>query len=161
MKVSKMLLSLGVLMGLGLGACGTKAPEPTPTRSVQQIQTAAVGTFAAGLTQTALAQPTATLTPSPIATNTLIPTIALSTFPAGSPTGGVVATCNGLIYVADVTVPDNTVMTPGQSFTKTWRVQNSGTCAWGAGYKFSLLGGDAMGGQALTLSQPVAPGATY
>ncbi|MGE5248658.1 MAG: NBR1-Ig-like domain-containing protein [Bacteroidota bacterium] len=161
MKVSKALLSVGLLMAVGLSACRSKAPEPTPTQSVQQIQTFAVGTFAAGLTATALAQPTATLTPSPIATNTLNPTIAISTFPAVSPTGAVAATCNGLIYMADVTVPDNTVMTPGQAFTKTWRVQNSGTCAWAAGYKFSLIGGDAMGAQALTLSQPVEAGATY
>jgi hypothetical protein len=52
-------------------------------------------------------------------------------------------------------------MDPGESFTKTWRVMNSGSCAWGTGYKFSLIGGEAMGGQAVTLQQPVAPGATY
>jgi hypothetical protein len=162
MKRSKIPLMVALVAGLLMSACGANAPEPTPTRSVAQIQTSAVGTFAAGLTQTAFFQPTATMTPSPIPTNTLLPTIAFGTLPGTTPTlGGVVATCNRLVYVADVTIPDNTVMALGQSFTKTWRVQNTGTCAWGAGYKFSLIGGDAMGGQAVTLSTPVAPGATY
>jgi hypothetical protein len=164
MQRSKFLLSLALLTTFALSACGANAPEPTPTRGVPQIQTAAVATFAAGLTQTAFFQPTATLTPSPIPTNTMLPTLGLSTLPVGGATptlGGAVATCNRLIYVADVTIPDNTVMAPGQSFTKTWRVQNTGTCAWGAGYKFSLIGGNAMGGQTVTLSTPVAPGATY
>jgi predicted carbohydrate-binding protein with CBM5 and CBM33 domain len=51
-------------------------------------------------------------------------------------------------------------MTSGQSFTKTWRVQNNGSCAWAPGFKFSLVSGEGMGGQTLTLSQPVAAGAT-
>lgn len=33
-------------------------------------------------------------------------------------------------FVADVTIPDGTVFTPNAVFTKTWRVQNNGTCAW-------------------------------
>jgi uncharacterized protein affecting Mg2+/Co2+ transport len=53
------------------------------------------------------------------------------------------------------------VVTPGQTFTKTWRVQNTGSCAWAAGYKFSLVGGDAMGGQTVTLTTSVAPGSSY
>ncbi|MFN3762162.1 MAG: NBR1-Ig-like domain-containing protein, partial [Anaerolineae bacterium] len=33
-------------------------------------------------------------------------------------------------WVADVTVPDNTAFAPNTPFVKTWRVRNSGTCAW-------------------------------
>jgi hypothetical protein len=33
-------------------------------------------------------------------------------------------------YVADVTIPDNTQVDGGREFVKTWRVRNSGTCAW-------------------------------
>jgi hypothetical protein len=50
-------------------------------------------------------------------------------------------------------------MNPGQTFTKTWLVQNLGSCNWTAGFKFSLVGGDAMGGATLTLSKPVLSGA--
>jgi len=34
------------------------------------------------------------------------------------------------IFVADVTIPDGTVVAPGARFTKTWEVQNVGTAAW-------------------------------
>lgn len=33
-------------------------------------------------------------------------------------------------FIQDVTVPDGTVMLPGQSFVKTWRIRNSGSVAW-------------------------------
>ncbi len=162
MKPKQILMSMSLLLALALSACGASTPEPTPTLTTGQIQTEAVSTFAADLTQTAFYQPTATFTPSPQPTNTLIATIAIGTRPTSATLApGGVTSCNNLVYVSDVTVPDNTVMTPGQSFTKTWRVQNSGSCAWGAGYKFSLIGGDAMGAQALTFTQTVAPGATY
>ena len=161
MKHTKTVASIMLFAGLLLSACGAGKPEPTPTQSLEQIQTAAVVTFAAGLTQTAILQPTATLTPSPIPTNTLLPTIPVSTGATATLAGGAVASCNKLVYVSDVTIPDNTAMAPGESFTKTWRVQNSGSCAWGVGFKFSLIGGDPMGAQAITLSQQVSPGAVY
>lgn len=163
MKPFKIHASFVLFLALALSACGAPKPEPTPTLSTGQIQTAAVSTFAADLTQTAFYQPTATFTPSPQPTNTLSATFAIGTPATIAPTvaSGAVTSCNNLVYVSDVTVQDNTVMTPGQSFTKTWRVQNSGSCAWGAGYKFSLISGDAMGAQAVTLTQTVAPGATY
>jgi len=160
MYQKRLLVTLSLLFAMALSACGASTPEPTPTLSVEQIQTAAVSTFAADLTQTAFYQPTATFTPSPMPTNTLSATFSAGT-PAVPTVPGVVTSCNNLVYVSDVTIPDNTVVRPGESFTKTWRVQNSGSCAWGAGYKFSLIGGDAMGAQALTLTQTVAPGATY
>lgn len=34
------------------------------------------------------------------------------------------------IFLADVTIPDGTVVAPGARFTKTWEVQNVGTEAW-------------------------------
>jgi hypothetical protein len=47
-------------------------------------------------------------------------------------------------------------MTPGQIFTKTWKVKNIGSCAWDAGFKFAFVGGDAMSGATYTLPSPVA-----
>src|SRR3972149_916600 len=51
-------------------------------------------------------------------------------------------------YVSDVTIPDNTQMTPGQNFTKTWRLRNSGTCTWTTAYDAVFVDGNAMGGVA-------------
>jgi hypothetical protein len=51
-------------------------------------------------------------------------------------------------YLADVTIPDGTIVAPGAAFVKTWRVQNTGTCSWGPGSGLSTLaftGGSQMG----------------
>jgi hypothetical protein len=48
----------------------------------------------------------------------------------GGGTANVTEDCLEGRYVADVTIPDNTQVGQGQEFVKTWRVRNSGTCAW-------------------------------
>jgi hypothetical protein len=154
-KISVLMTAL-MMLGLLVSACAPATPEPTPTLSVDAIQTIAVATFSGGLTQTAIAAPTNTPTP----TNT----IAVSTLANMTPFGTAVSTspvvsCNAMSYVNDVTIPDNTPMTPGQTFTKTWKVRNSGTCVWDAGFKFAFTGGDAMNGATYTLTQSVAPNA--
>jgi uncharacterized protein YkwD len=48
------------------------------------------------------------------------------------------------VLLEDVTIPDDTRMAPGESFTKTWRFKNTGTCHW-TGYTINFLTGDRMG----------------
>ncbi|MFZ5909195.1 MAG: NBR1-Ig-like domain-containing protein [Chloroflexota bacterium] len=155
----KILLPAIAVTALILSACGGGSADATPTLSVDQIQTLAVFTFQAGLTQTALAQPTATPvptnTPSPEATFAL-PTGGASIATNTSSVGA--AACYDSAFAGDVTIPDKTSMTPGQSFTKTWRMLNNGTCAWEPGFIFNIVGGEAMGGVAVTLNQKVEPG---
>jgi hypothetical protein len=152
-----LLMTLALVGILSLTACGASTPEPTATIDVAPIQTDAVSTFAAGLTQTAFLQPTETPTSTFTPTQVSTPTRGTPVPPAGGlvPT----ASCYGLIYIKDVTIPDNTVMVPGQTFTKTWKVRNSGSCAWESGFKLISTGGDAMGGTSKTLGQSVASGA--
>ncbi len=119
-----------------------------------------MATYAAQLTSTALAlptdTPTATGTSTPQATITPAATGTASATPAGAvPTN----TCYGMTFVSDVSIPDNTQMSPGQEFTKTWRVRNSGSCTWEAGFNFSFTGGEAMGGSTVALADAVQPGA--
>jgi uncharacterized protein YkwD len=45
--------------------------------------------------------------------------------------------------IQDVTVPDNTQMSHGQKFTKTWRFMNAGKCNW-TGYTIAFVAGDRM-----------------
>ncbi|NLG95771.1 MAG: hypothetical protein GX491_00265 [Chloroflexi bacterium] len=48
--------------------------------------------------------------------------------------------CSYLItFVADVTVPDDTIFRAGEAFTKTWRVRNDGTCTWGPNRSLNAL----------------------
>jgi hypothetical protein len=162
----QIILALGAILIASCG--GGNAPEATPSMSVEQIQTYAVATFSSALTLTALAAPSNTPLPTLNLTTPLAP---LATTAAGTPlapattaapVGGVATTsCYGLTFVSDVSIPDNTQMDPGETFTKTWKVQNSGSCAWDAGFKFQSTGGNAMGASAFTLPASVAPGATY
>lgn len=152
-----------------LTACGANVPDltPTVTFNADDVRTQAVSTFAADLTQTALFAPTNTpaATLTPIATLATLPgSTAATPFGAATIVGGAatsVTSCYGLTFVSDVTIPDNTPMTAGKTFTKTWKVLNSGSCAWESGFKFSLTGGDAMGSSTLTLPSSVAAGAQY
>ncbi len=148
-----LLFSSSILV---LTACGANAPAPTPTKAMEMIQTEAVGTFAAGLTQTMLAMPTNTPTYTP--TSTATATATRST-PLAPSTGLVPTTsCYNLKGISDVTIPDNTPMTAGQTFTKTWRVRNTGTCTWEVGFKLAFTGNEAMGGTTQLLSKEVKPG---
>lgn len=115
------------------------APSATPTLSVTQTATATV---------TALASPTL-FTSLPIASNT-----------PGSGGGSTAVGCNNSAFVSDVTIPDDTAMTPGQTFTKTWKLSNTGSCPWTTTYKVSFVSGNAMGGAATPLTVTVAPGAS-
>jgi hypothetical protein len=66
--------------------------------------------------------------------------------------------CLGLRFIRDVTIPDNTEMTPAEVFTKTWLVENSGTCPWEPGFQVVLIGGLAMGGSPFRVARTVGPG---
>ncbi|MEL7645475.1 MAG: NBR1-Ig-like domain-containing protein [Anaerolineaceae bacterium] len=85
-------------------------------------------------------------TPTPNATPT--PTPFLSPTPC-SPQASL---------LQDVSIPPGTVLEPGQSFTKTWRVQNTGSCAW-SGYQLVFISGSLLGGKSPTRVSDLAPGA--
>ena len=72
------------------------------------------------------------------------------------------STCDAAAFVSDITIPDGTYEAPGAAFTKTWRLQNVGTCTWTTAYKLVFAGGDFMGvsGSAFNLPSNVAPGGT-
>lgn len=56
-------------------------------------------------------------------------------------------------------MPDGSVFTPGSSFTKVWRLKNSGTCTWKTTYRVVLVSGDVLGGRNnMPLPVEVAPG---
>lgn len=72
-------------------------------------------------------------------------------------------TCiNTFAFVADLTIPDDTVMAPGVEFVKQWRVLNTGTCPWTTDYKLVAVDDPpTMAGQTeVALNSPIAPGQT-
>ncbi len=61
-------------------------------------------------------------------------------------------------FIADVTIPDNTLVQPGTAFRKTWRLRNNGSCAWPAGTKLVFVSGEAMGAPTSVLAPAAEAG---
>jgi hypothetical protein len=70
--------------------------------------------------------------------------------------------CDQIKFVKDVTIPDEMDLEPGEKFTKTWRLQNSGTCPWTIGYLLYFESGDSLGGPASVdlTTEVIEPGDT-
>jgi hypothetical protein len=83
----------------------------------------------------------------PTAGNTPFPTPVLTTNPNPAPTAppAVINCTDILIFVEDLTIPDGTLVQPGESLDKRWMVRNDGTCNWAEGYAIRLVSGLAMG----------------
>lgn len=152
---------LGILLAASmvLGACnypGLQATEPAG----DTMATAAAQTVSAELTSVAgeaTTAPPPTDTPVP-PTNTPVPA---DTQPAPTATAGASGCTDKATFVTDVTVPDNTNMSPGQAFTKTWRLKNVGTCTWTTDYDLVFDSGNAMNGSATVgLGASVPPNGT-
>lgn len=73
---------------------------------------------------------------------TQVPPTATATLDPAEPTP--TPTCrDGALFVEDVNYPDNTQLEAGETFTKTWKFQNTGNCDW-TGYTIAFVSGDRM-----------------
>lgn len=163
MKLRTVLIT--ILIAVVLTACGgtTTATLAVPTVDIAAIRTSAASTVVSQFTLTAAAftvtpaPPTETETPAGTATETTPPVAQVT-----NAQGTTVALCDKYSWdltTVDVNVPDNTVMTPGQEFTKTWKIKNTGSCTWGAGYTMVYsYGDDKMSGQPQPFGAAIAPG---
>lgn len=148
-------LSILIALALMLSACSLVKNNVPVVNGVDETaiaQTVVVLQTQLAVQPTAETLPTATLSPTP--TITAVPTVI--------PTAVPVAT-QGPQYkagpVTDVTIIDNTVLEPGTTFIKTWRIQNSGSAAWQPDFKIVFVSGNAMGGPASQkLGRVVPPG---
>jgi len=109
---------------------------------------AILGMMAAGCVRQ-LSAPTMSEQSGPFVPATLAPTPPLPTEtpePA-APVVEVTATgcVDSLSFVADVTIPDGTVVSPGSTMDKRWEVKNTGTCNWNEKYTLRFISGDQMG----------------
>jgi hypothetical protein len=103
-------------------------------------------------TPTATLSQTATYTPPATETPTATPSQTPTT-PVGI--------CDQAQLVADVNEPPGTVMLPGTTFTKTWRLMNVGSCTWTTSYAVVYRDGERFGAlDAIPLPYNVAPGQT-
>jgi hypothetical protein len=159
MKAKQFIIT--TILSLLLNACGgdvTSTSSPDDVLSV--INTEVALTSMALQSQAPTEQPvvTATFTPLPLPTATLIASLPTST--ASSSSLIYSSGCDNAVYISDVTIPDGSVFQPGATFTKTWGIQNTGTCTWSSSYNIIFSNGDDMSGEATSIDQSVAPGST-
>lgn len=158
-----------LLLALLFSACAPAVPIE-PTADVNAIRTSAASTVVAEFTLTA-AVFTSTPQSLPTATATqqfLPPTETAAAIFTIDPTLAALtpdALCDDYDWdptTLDVTIPDGTPMTPGQEFTKTWKIKNTGICTWDTSYKaiwsYSNPPNERMSAQPVPLATLVAPG---
>ncbi|PWB68953.1 MAG: hypothetical protein C3F07_21055 [Anaerolineales bacterium] len=133
----KKLFVVTALMALMLSACGggtpveTATPEPTVTLVTAATQAPTSESPVTGGTEAVVETPTT----SPDATFT--PGVPRPTNQPGC--------TNSASFVADITIPDNSIIGAGETFTKTWRISNTGTCIWASDYKLVHYSDQRMG----------------
>jgi hypothetical protein len=67
--------------------------------------------------------------------------------------------CNMAEFIKDVTIPDDSVIGPGDTFTKIWELKNTGSCTWTTDYYIVNIWGQSFGIETkIPLTQNVAPG---
>ncbi len=138
----KIFVLLGVLLVSGCGAAETgTAPQPVVVAPVVPA-----------------------LVRSPVATQPAIPAPAASpsstaadepVHPTTTPACG-----DNLKFIADLTVPDGTIVARGALIDKRWQVENSGSCNWDERYRLKIISGAEMGLQAEQALFPARSGAT-
>ena len=160
MKKSLTTFSGIAILAVLLSACNLGVNvTPDGAATLNPLYTAAAQTLQAMVTEQASTTPVgvvASSTPFPSPTPILsFPTSTAYIAPVP------VKRCDAAAFVKDVTIPDGSNLTPGKTFTKTWRLQNVGSCSWNSSYALIFVSGDGMGAPSVVgLSGNVNPGET-
>lgn len=136
-----------LILAAGCGQVTPSSPNPATARAM---------TLYAVLTESAhnLNNPSPTIfntavsiIPTGTPTSAATATSAVTILPSVTPTSSQLATpCYRAFFVKDVTIPDYTALNPGETFVKTWRLKNTGTCDWAADTSIGFFSGTQMGG---------------
>jgi hypothetical protein len=160
---------LMLALTIALSACGNAMTSSTE-QVVSSIYTAGTLTFETQmptLTSTPLPVSTATPSPTPML---FLPTLTLPTIKPNQSPEPVFwensnassqvdhSLCDKSAYIEDITIPDGTVLAPGETFIKTWLLKNTGFCMWKDSYKLKFFEGDSMSGLETEIGTAVASG---
>lgn len=126
-----------IVLASSLAACSTKQLEDPlflpPTIPIQAVAAPSLGS------------------PAPPA----------NTEPAETPYPTPTPLCDsGLTFLKDLTIPDGTVVQPGDKLDKRWLVENSGSCNWNRDYSLVLISGPDMGAPREQALYPARSGST-
>ncbi len=168
-KCGLSIFLLLALAGFALAGCNLPSTAPAPTSDLSQIVAS---------TQTAIAIATIIAQPSPE------PVTPPPAAPSTAPTGGASSTptdtipptptpanppatptqqpdCSDRAAFVSETLPDSTIVKPGEQLQKIWRLRNAGDCTWNLGYALVFKEGDQMNAASpQKLAGEVAPGET-
>jgi Ig-like domain from next to BRCA1 gene len=142
-----LVLGIMAIFPISIVAAQVLKPNHDPQATVQAMvtQTTIAMTFNAP-TQTPLPSTpiTVPVTNTPAPTSTAAPTA--------------ITYCDWVAFIKDVTIPDGTTLNPNETFTKTWRLKNIGTCTWTPNYLLVFHSGTQMNGTSMQVPGYVAPG---
>lgn len=163
MKTLKNVALMLLIAVFILTSCTLFSANPNPSLDENAINTSVALTVAATqpvsntaivITATPETQALPTITPVPLS----VEATATPNLPTVTPTAD---NCNLASFKEDVTIPDDTQIFAGSTFTKTWRVMNVGTCTWNTNYALVTYSGDDLGAPAVSLlPTSVPPGGT-
>jgi hypothetical protein len=156
-----------------LSACGNVPTMSSTDKVVSDIYNASMLTLDA---KAQMSTPTATPLPpstaTPIFTPTIIPPTAvpLTSEPVQNHPSGLfwqsekvstkvdLSLCENSTYIGDVTIPDGTILAPGEVFVKKWTLKNTGFCMWKASDMLTFFQGDSMSGQNTEIGRAIGSG---
>lgn len=164
-NIMKKIFTLFMLLTmLSLSAC--YLPSKPGSVDSDTVQTSVAQTVQVRQTQGAFETMVATLTAQPgvgLPTGqvTAAPTSTVSPLVTPATSTPIPAPCDWASLVDDISIPDGSLLLPGQAFTKTWRLKNIGTCTWSPEYSIVFVEGSSLGAPAsVKINNTVAPGGT-
>ena len=146
--MSKKTVSILILTGIILSACGGQTPATETPTAVPETTEAPSATD----TPTEEVVPVTGETATATATDSPTPTPFVPDNPPDC--------INKASFVTDVTIADNSNVTAGAAFTKTWRIQNTGTCIWWSGYTLTHYSEETLSAPASVPLPVTNPGET-
>jgi len=144
------LWTLIAISALLFSACQTSEP----TQDIDAQKTGFAQTADVQMTMTAEAQPTSTPTSAPTPTPEATATVESTETPEGEETPAGINTATQISSSGrDAAAwlsndpPDDTVFAPGEEFTVTWTLENTGTSTWNNNYYIEFAADEQMGAE--------------
>jgi hypothetical protein len=175
--IKLMRVATGLVFAAAFTSCNIGS-TPEPVQDVNAIYTSVAGTMVAQFndqqTQTAqavpplpAASPTALDTFTPLPTNPVTPSetpfsintpsglILPATSIVGGTPGSTLVGCDNATYVSETVPNTGEQFRPGVNFSKSWTLQNTGTCPWINSFVFGFVSGDRMGGKEIPITRKI------
>ena len=131
-----------------------------PTEPTQPVQNTEVPTVIVTQIPATPTQPVPTAVPA--TPTAILPTATpVPANPTAIPPTATPVPCYQVKFIDDITVPDGAKIVAGNSFTKTWRIRNSGSCTWDTRFDIAFVDGTQMtSSKVWDLTKEVKPGET-